>query len=268
MNCNPFEEKISAIARGQLIDAESKQDVLAHTEDCVQCGERLRSEKVLSSQLKSFAVAVSDISASPKIETALRQAFQTKSKQEKVVQFVPHRKNQRGVWAVGGAIAASFLTMSVLVAQSFVATPVTAPKTLAAVILGADEIERVIESINRQLQENNTKEPPETFHAVDRGSLRQRTKPANVKKRIAVKRNEEIKYTEITSEFISLQENGLNSMPENGQVVRVKLQRSALLAYGLPIDMERANENVTADVVLSEEGVACAIRFVHTAKKE
>ncbi len=265
MNCNSVEEKLSAIARGQLFDAENKREALAHTEYCVPCAERLNREQILSSQLKTFTVAMSEVSASPKIETALREAFKTKSTQTKVVQFAPHRKNQRGVWAVGGAIAASFLAIGVLVTQSFVSTPNT-QKTLAAVILGADEIEKAIESINRQPQENSPTESPQNLYAVDRNG--QRIKPVSVKKHKAVKRDEEIRETEIATEFISLQQEGLDSMPANGQVVRVKLKHSALIAYGLPIDMERANENVTADVVLSEEGVACAIRFVHTTKSK
>jgi len=47
------------------------------------------------------------------------------------------------------------------------------------------------------------------------------------------------------------------------QIVRVTLPRTTLLAFGVPMNMERAGELVTADVMLGEDGVARAIRFVH-----
>jgi hypothetical protein len=50
---------------------------------------------------------------------------------------------------------------------------------------------------------------------------------------------------------------------ENRQIVRMTLPRTALLAFGVPMNMERAGELVTADVMFGEDGVAQAIRFVH-----
>lgn len=50
---------------------------------------------------------------------------------------------------------------------------------------------------------------------------------------------------------------------ESGQLVRVQLPRSALASLGLPVNVERANEPVKADVLLGNDGLARAIRFVH-----
>ena len=49
---------------------------------------------------------------------------------------------------------------------------------------------------------------------------------------------------------------------EQRQFVRVKLPRSALQVFGLPMNMERAREPVQADVMLGEDGRALAVRFV------
>jgi len=49
---------------------------------------------------------------------------------------------------------------------------------------------------------------------------------------------------------------------ENLQLVRVELPGSALSEVGLPIDPETVNEPVKADVVLGQDGLARAIRFV------
>jgi hypothetical protein len=40
------------------------------------------------------------------------------------------------------------------------------------------------------------------------------------------------------------------------------LPRSALASLGLPMNVERANERVKADVLLGHDGLARAIRFV------
>jgi hypothetical protein len=51
----------------------------------------------------------------------------------------------------------------------------------------------------------------------------------------------------------------------NGRVVRVRVPRSALLAFGLPLNVYRPAEGkVDADVIYTEDGIARAIRFVPT----
>ena len=49
---------------------------------------------------------------------------------------------------------------------------------------------------------------------------------------------------------------------DGGRMVRVGLPRTALRAFGLPINEERASEQVQADVMLSNDGLLRAIRFV------
>jgi hypothetical protein len=52
------------------------------------------------------------------------------------------------------------------------------------------------------------------------------------------------------------------SLQEGGQIVRVEVPRSALANFGLPVNMERSNERVKADVLYGVDGLAHAIRFV------
>lgn len=49
---------------------------------------------------------------------------------------------------------------------------------------------------------------------------------------------------------------------ERGRLVRVKLPRSALTAFGLPLNEDRSDERIQADVLVGEDGLARAIRFV------
>jgi hypothetical protein len=49
---------------------------------------------------------------------------------------------------------------------------------------------------------------------------------------------------------------------ESGEVIRVQMPRSALIRFGLPVNVERADVPVTADLLIGEDGLARAIRFV------
>jgi hypothetical protein len=67
---------------------------------------------------------------------------------------------------------------------------------------------------------------------------------------------------EVVTEFFPLLEGDDLSSLESGQIVRVELQGSELLAVGLPVDAAMTGEPVKADVVLGHDGLARAIRFV------
>lgn len=69
--------------------------------------------------------------------------------------------------------------------------------------------------------------------------------------------------TESVTDFISLVAGAPTGMPlESGQLVRVQMPRAALASLGLPLNAERGNEPVKADVLLGGDGLARAIRFV------
>ncbi len=69
---------------------------------------------------------------------------------------------------------------------------------------------------------------------------------------------------EIVTEFFPL----MDAPPPigNGAVVRVSLPASAMRTVGLPVREDRLAEPVQADVLVSEEGLATAIRFVRTSQ--
>ena len=67
---------------------------------------------------------------------------------------------------------------------------------------------------------------------------------------------------EVVTEFIPLGNGDYSASVDAGQVVRVELPRSALSSIGLPVSADRAGERIKADVLLGEDGLARAIRFV------
>jgi len=68
---------------------------------------------------------------------------------------------------------------------------------------------------------------------------------------------------EIATDFIPLSYMSAASLQqEGGQIIRVQVPRSALANFGLPVNMDRYNEKVKADVLYGVDGMARAIRFV------
>jgi hypothetical protein len=67
---------------------------------------------------------------------------------------------------------------------------------------------------------------------------------------------------EIATDYIPLAHGGGLVSGDGGQLVRVELPRSALTRFGLPVNAETAGGRVKADVLLGEDGLARAIRFV------
>ena len=68
--------------------------------------------------------------------------------------------------------------------------------------------------------------------------------------------------TEITTDFMPVGYASATTLQDGGQLVRVELPRSALVAFGLPMNVNRYDEKVKADVFFSADGMARAIRFV------
>lgn len=91
---------------------------------------------------------------------------------------------------------------------------------------------------------------PEIAHHAARPRVRQR----------AVRNKAEV--TELVTQFFPLREGDDLASLENMRLVRVALPGSALGEVGLPVTREIANSQVKADVVLGDDGLARAIRFV------
>ena len=68
--------------------------------------------------------------------------------------------------------------------------------------------------------------------------------------------------TEVATEFFPLTFIADSAALQTGHVVRVRIPRSALVSFGVPMNVERAGELVKADVVIGDDGLARAIRFI------
>ena len=260
MNCQHFEDTIDDLARDQIMDAETRALALAHTETCASCAARLRDERRLTSGLRAMSRSFEAEQAPARVESALLAAFQERAvepaAQTSEVALVATRRLSRRL--IGAAAAAAILIIIVLVASRLESTPQQVRKDDSAptvVPLPKEEAPR------QEVRPNN-----ERLIVKDTGQ--QSEKPLRTPRRASAKpdnRNQAGKPAEevIATDFLPLTYGDSLTSLEGGQLMRVKLPRSVLASFGLPMNAERADEPIVADVLVGYDGVAHAIRFVH-----
>jgi hypothetical protein len=78
--------------------------------------------------------------------------------------------------------------------------------------------------------------------------------------RVALRRA--VREEEIATDFIPLAYSSDLSYLDSGQLVRVLLPRSAMASYGIPVNQELADRPIAAQVLIGQDGMARAIRFL------
>jgi hypothetical protein len=222
MNCQDVEKAITDLARGVDID----QAVSDHVRDCGGCAERLAEQRKLTAALRAWSDETVAEQAPVAMEEALLKAFRRGA--------VPARRGR--VW-VPVAVAASIAAVALLAQWLRPATPVAvdrlAPLTPPAQTVSAASAPVVVVS------------PP--------APRRAKTRPARGVNPAPVK-------TEV--EFVAVAQGDAWTPLDGGRLVRVQLPRSAMRGFGLPVNEERSYEQVQADVMLSNDGLLRAIRFI------
>jgi hypothetical protein len=271
MNCQEFENVIIDLARNQMMDAALRESGLAHTETCARCAARIADERALTAGLRALAARDENIDAPPRIEAVLRAAFREpripmavndRALASAAMAFIPQSAPSRHWkrWAL--AAAAAILVALALMAQSW---------------LRASSPEPGLQVENKSVPSSPTPLPrelpppvsplPDSNQKIERDDAPEREfKQVKYKRRESAPHRDLVKQppteVEIVTDFFPLTyDTGLMQM-EGGRVVRVQMPRSALLTFGLPMNIERASEPVKADVVMGHDGLARAIRFV------
>jgi len=247
MNCQRFETVVSEVARGQMMAAEQREDALAHSDACDDCAARLGDEQMLTLGLQSLASEMESLEASRDIEAKLLEAFRART----VV--VPITKRSRaGYWLA--AIAAMLLIAMSVVVFRWSNRPTDEPRHA---IKQEQPKPQTTNKSNEQVVQDVEKPDVE---------LLQPSKPKRVRPVTSRRPNNASVANHVTKEiatdFIPLSYMSAASLQEGGQIIRVQVPRSALANFGLPVNMDRYNEKVKADVLYGVDGMARAIRFV------
>ncbi|HVF23834.1 MAG TPA: hypothetical protein VM941_12175 [Pyrinomonadaceae bacterium] len=262
MNCQRFEQLVSELARGQMMEADMRSEALAHSDDCEHCLALLRDEEKLTRGLQRLAAEMETLEAPAEMELKLREAFRTRH----VAAPVAVNSSRSRYWLV--AVAAMLLVALSVAAMWWrsEAPPQTvagkaAPKPVETPIVPADP--------NGPQESVGPTQPGSQDVQYRAGNETLKRQTRKVSRRNSVTRKPEAQLAnhatnEIATDFMPLSGGDMNTvvLQDGGQIIRVRLRRSELLRFGFPVNMERYNENVKADVLVGVDGLARAIRFV------
>jgi hypothetical protein len=277
MNCKEFDYVVNDLAQAALpagaplMDANLREQGLEHAKACQTCAARLQQTRSLVAGLKLLAADTEDKSAPPRIEASLLAAFRQQSTHpvSNVVALSTRqgRQHQVRMWALAAAAA---LLVACAIATSFLLKDTSKKTANAHPTTPSASPEMRQPSSEQQKQEDIAAEIAEPDGKPVRKSRRKSPPRRSVSDHSSVVASigEFIPVgfqgngQEVTTDFLPLVQ-ALDSQPlESGQLIRVEMPRSTLASFGLPINPERANVPVKADVLLAEDGSARAIRFV------
>ena len=243
MNCQKFESVVSELARGQMMAAEQRAEALAHSDVCDDCLSRLSDEQMLTLGLKSLAADMESLEAPRSVETTLLEAFRTRPVAVEKSAFI--RVNPR-YWIA--AVAAMLLIAISLVVFSLSKRPAANPS------VATKQEEPQPQQVAHDIEKPAAPELPQPVK-------RKRIRPVTLRRADTASVANHV-TKEVATDFIPLSYMSAASLQEGGQIIRVQLPRSALANFGLPVNMDRYNEKVKADVIYGVDGMARAIRFV------
>ena len=256
MSCQELQTVIIELARGQITDAALRGEALSHAASCASCSMQLENQRTLSAGLKQMAAVTLDEQASSRVEANLLTMFSERRVASSAPANLTRGKLNR--WLYMGAGIAALIAIVVLFSLTVFRAQETqhtvqAPESHSAA--GPNSTEKKHEAVVQPLTSGKT---PETTNPP------KPSRPASGKAKGGtrmVKADQSSSEAEIATDFFPLMNREITQL-ESGQVVRVELPRSALMSFGLPMNMDRANERIKADVVVGNDGLARAIRFV------
>lgn len=242
MNCQDFEKLALALARNSLLDVTAREQGLIHMECCERCAARLAEERALLARLRAVASEMAGEEPPARVEKALLAAFRAQT-----AALAPDRTRPWLNWKLA-AVAAGIL---ILISMMAVFWRSVSPNK------SQGEERAVAPAPGASPKSPKLAEPPVGGNrlAVEQS----KNEPKRARRRAAVDRPDE---TEMVTQFFPLREGEDITALDSLQLVRVELPASALSEVGLTVDPEMADEPVKADVVLGQDGLARAIRFV------
>src|SRR5262249_10026593 len=247
MNCHDFEKLALALARNSLLDAATREQSLIHTEVCDRCAARLAEERDLLARVRAVVAEMAGEEPPARVDALLLAAFRAQTSATASSTVIP-AQGRAGRWSSWkfAAVAAGILIL-----------------ISAMAIIWESTSSRVPQRDERVVAPSPVTTPgPQAEPPVGRDQLadeRPKNLPKRIRRHASVKSQDE---AEVVTQFFPLREGEDLTTLDSLQVVRVELPGSALGEVGLPVNPETVNEPVKADVVLGQDGLARAIRFV------
>ena len=250
MNCEQFDDLLPDLARETGPDHTGRPDALAHAETCPTCQGRLQGQKDLT---VLFKAAASDYSGAPahlkdKLLSAYRSRGETKSR-------ISSRTSAMNIRFGYLRLAAALLVALLGVATYRVLhSPRSIPVAEGVPVLVSPGSPQPARTGPVAGDAGQTVVPVQVAAALPAAGKKATPRRPASKAQPA--------ESEIATDFFPLASRADIAAMESGQIVRVLLPRNAMAAYGLPVNQERIDEPVSAQVLIGQDGVARAIRFL------
>jgi hypothetical protein len=247
MNCQDFEKLALDFARNSLLDATTRDQGLIHMEGCERCAARLAEERALLARMRAVVVEMAGEEPPARVDETLLAAFRarTAATDSSTVFAGQGRVRHMSGWKLA-AVAAGILILISVMAIFWRSASSRKPQ--------GEERAVAPTPINTPVHQA---EPP--YGRVLVAAEQPKNEPKRARRRAPVSDSDE---AEVVTQFFPLREGEDLTTLDSLQVVRVELPGSALGEVGLPVDPETADDPVKADVVLGQDGLARAIRFV------
>ncbi len=253
MNCEEFDRTIIDIDRHHLMEGPGHVPghaiALEHAESCAQCASRLNRERKMTAGLQALAVEEAAMNAPERVRSVLRAAFderQAAAASPPVLQWPARR---RLLWRMA---AAAMLLIS----------------TIASVLWqreqGAQVDNNPADVVNHPSPQNPPGQGLEATPQAKRTGEIHSPKVIRPSARGGRRRMPPVKESaEAAGDIFPLTFVAKSGPTEFVQIVRVEISRSMLLSMGLPVNIDRGEGLIKADIIIGEDGVARAVRIIN-----
>lgn len=246
MNCRDFELIVLTLARQPVPEAKVWVQSQAHLNGCVRCTARLAEERALLAGIQAVVSELANEKTPAHLEATLLAALRAQTVQHQTLKASSVKAPWMS-WRFAVAVAAMLL-VAILVGvtwqQSTSKKPMPQARQLSVTAASPTP------EVDSNDGTSNAHEAMPLRAAVHRRSprrsFRQPVAPPG----------------EIATPFYSLVEDGALASVESGRIVRVEVPASTLIPFGVPLTAETSTQPVQADLLLGQDGLARAIRFL------
>jgi len=281
MNCERFQTVVNDLAREQngslrgasVMEVNERARALEHAVVCDVCALNWEEQRNLTAGLRNLSVEMKFLAAPPQLEANLLAAFREQNKTgpavSSIVRPFPAQRPMPRYWIA--AVAALLLILSGMVvvrtgvlwrSKPQVAKDGPAPAAPSNVPPKvSDQLAEHTTVKDSIIQPDNATRRNPRHLIASQPFGRARAKTVNTAVPTDAPTNDA--NSEIATDFFPINYGTTPNLQEGGQLLRVELPRAAVARFGLPVNMDRADERVKADVLVGADGLAQAIRFIH-----
>jgi hypothetical protein len=240
MDCAQFQEVLHELDRPGTEGDALCERALAHAEYCSDCAALMTEVESLDFALRQVATESAELQAPPRLETLLLQEF----RREKSATASRGVRWQLAAFAVAAAV---LLALGLSLHRQHLVTPgdVNFAQTTSALTGGQTAVQ-----------------VPDNSAATTSATTAPDGNAQGSASSVQTAATDDAQYA---TAYMPLPYAYDPSELEGGAVVRVVLPRAALVSYGLPVEGMGVGDNVTADLVVSQDGTPQAIRLVAQA---